>query len=98
MKLEVRANSKSMTVEDVLYLILSGIVSAWDAMLKKFSVKKRLAKFHRTMCFVLALEISFGILLASIILCKNDIVFLRLGIIASTLLAIYSCKRLYPKI
>ena len=98
MKLEVRINSKSMTAEDVLCSMLSEIISAWDAILKKFSVKERLAKFHKMMCFVLALEISFGILLASIILCKNDIVFLRLGIIASILLAIYSCKRLYPKI
>ena len=98
MKIEISVDSKSMSAGDILCSIFSWIVSAWDAILKKYSVKERLAKLYRMMCFLLALEISFGILLASIINFKDNVVILRFGIVASILLAIFSCKKLYPKI
>lgn len=97
MKVEVSVNSQNMTAEDVLYSIFSSIVSAWDALLLKFSVKERFAKLFRILCFVLALELSFGLLLATII-CSKDVAVTRFGILASILLAVYSCKKLYPKI
>ena len=97
MKVEVSVNSQNMTAEDILCSVFSSIVSAWDAILRKFSVKECLAKLFRMMSFLFALEIAFGILLASIILGK-DVVILRAGILASILLAVYSCKKLYPKL
>ena len=90
-------NSKNITAEDILCSVFSAIVSAWDALLLKFSVKERFAKLFRILCFVLALELSFGVLLATII-CSKDVAVTRLGISASILLAVYSCKKLYPKI
>lgn len=90
-------NSKNITAEDILCSVFSAIVSAWDALLLKFSVKERFAKLFRILCFVLALELSFGVLLATII-CSKDVAVTHLGILASILLAVYSCKKLYPKI
>ena len=98
MKIEISVDSKSMSAGDFLYSLFSGIVSAWDAILQKYSVKERLTKLSRIICFVLALEISFGILLGSIIIFKGDFVILYLGVVTSILLAIYSFKKLYPKI
>ena len=89
-KIEVSVDSKSMTSDRM--------ISAWDAILQKYSVRERFSKLGRILYFVLALEISFGLLLASIIIAKDDAALLRLGIFASILLAIYSCKKLYPKI
>lgn len=98
MKIEVSINSKNMTAEDILCSIFSSIVSAWDAILRKFSVKERIAKLFRILCFILAIELSLGIFLASIIICKGDFVILYLGIVASILVAVFSCKVLYPRI
>ena len=89
-KIEVSVDSKSMTSD--------GMISAWDAILQKYSVRERIAKLVRILYFVLTLEIAFGLLLASIIIEKDNVALFRLGIFASILLAIYSCKRLYPKI
>ena len=69
-----------------------------DALLRKFSVKERIAKFFRFMPLVVALVVSLDIILFAIIFFKDDSVILRLGIFASILLAIYSCKKLYPQI
>ena len=68
------------------------------ALLRKFTGKERLAKFFRLMRFVIALVVSLDIILFAIIFCKDDTVILRLGILASILFAVYSCKKLYPKI
>lgn len=97
MKVEVSVDSQNMTAEDILCSVFSSIVSAWDAILQKFSVKERFAKLFRILCFILTLELSFGVLLATII-CSKDVAITRLGILASILLAVYSCKKLYPKI
>ncbi len=98
MKIEVNVDSKNMTAEDILCSIFSAIFSAWDALLQKYAVRERFAKLSRIMYFLLALELSFGILLASIIFCKDDVVILRLGIVTSILVAVFACKKLYTRI
>lgn len=98
MKIEITVNSQNISAGDFLLSIFSAIFSAWDALLQKYAVRERFAKLFRILCFILAIELSLGIFLASIIICKGDFVILYLGIVASILVAVFSCKVLYPRI
>lgn len=87
MTLEVKVNSKNFTVEDFW--------SAVDA-IREFVIKKVLPSVLVMMCFSIILGVSLLIFLSAIFVAHTPIIRI-LCIIASILLAVFACKKVYPK-